>query len=138
MLSNQVAFGSRASVELVSSIGSVEYPSPNRKKTGTTEQALLTTQARTTRQAPFIRVHHAGHAAHYILLPIRVFLWLAAHLPRMPLERRGTEDWLRPVWSNMSAPSDVTTGAWVGDWNVVIPHVVNHANPVHSQRCVIC
>uniref|UniRef100_A0A5K3FST2 Alternative protein n=1 Tax=Mesocestoides corti TaxID=53468 RepID=A0A5K3FST2_MESCO len=23
-------------------------------------------------------------------------LWLAAYLPRMPLERRGTQDWLRP------------------------------------------
>uniref|UniRef100_A0A5K3FSB6 Uncharacterized protein n=1 Tax=Mesocestoides corti TaxID=53468 RepID=A0A5K3FSB6_MESCO len=41
------------------------------------------------RQAPSIRVHRAGHAAHYILLLSRVLLWLAAHLPRMPLDHRG-------------------------------------------------
>uniref|UniRef100_A0A5K3FED9 Uncharacterized protein n=1 Tax=Mesocestoides corti TaxID=53468 RepID=A0A5K3FED9_MESCO len=27
----------------------------------------------------------------------------------MPLDRRETEDWLRPAWSNTSAPSDVPT-----------------------------
>uniref|UniRef100_A0A5K3FDV2 GNAT family N-acetyltransferase n=1 Tax=Mesocestoides corti TaxID=53468 RepID=A0A5K3FDV2_MESCO len=38
-------------------------------------------QARTTRQAPSIRVHHAGHAVHYILLLIRVFSgWLPIFL----------------------------------------------------------
>uniref|UniRef100_A0A5K3G0J4 IS5/IS1182 family transposase n=1 Tax=Mesocestoides corti TaxID=53468 RepID=A0A5K3G0J4_MESCO len=47
-------------------------------------------QARTTHQAPSIRVRHAGHVAHYILHLIRVLLRLAAYLPRMPLERRDT------------------------------------------------
>uniref|UniRef100_A0A5K3FUI5 Serine/arginine repetitive matrix protein 1-like n=1 Tax=Mesocestoides corti TaxID=53468 RepID=A0A5K3FUI5_MESCO len=49
-----------------------------------------------TRQAPFIRVHHAGHTTHYILHLSRVLLWLAAFLSRMPLDRRETRDWLRP------------------------------------------
>uniref|UniRef100_A0A5K3FEI0 Uncharacterized protein n=1 Tax=Mesocestoides corti TaxID=53468 RepID=A0A5K3FEI0_MESCO len=49
-----------------------------------------------TRQAPSIRVHHAGHAAHYIPLLVDVLLWLAAFLSRMPLDRRETQDWLRP------------------------------------------
>uniref|UniRef100_A0A5K3EFW6 Uncharacterized protein n=1 Tax=Mesocestoides corti TaxID=53468 RepID=A0A5K3EFW6_MESCO len=46
------------------------------------------------RQAPSIRVHHVGHAAHYILHLIHVLLWLAAYLPRMPLERTERRDWL--------------------------------------------
>uniref|UniRef100_A0A5K3FF02 Uncharacterized protein n=1 Tax=Mesocestoides corti TaxID=53468 RepID=A0A5K3FF02_MESCO len=49
-----------------------------------------------TCQAPSIRVRHAGHAAHYILHLVHVLLWLAAFLSRMPLDRRGTRDWLRP------------------------------------------
>ncbi|VDD79896.1 unnamed protein product [Mesocestoides corti] len=53
-------------------------------------------EARATSQPPSIRVRHAGHAAHYILLLNRVLLWLAAYLPRMPLEHRETQDWLRP------------------------------------------
>uniref|UniRef100_A0A5K3EVN2 Phosphatidylinositol-glycan biosynthesis class X protein n=1 Tax=Mesocestoides corti TaxID=53468 RepID=A0A5K3EVN2_MESCO len=53
-------------------------------------------EARATRQAHSIRVRHAGHAAHNILHLSRVLLWLAAYLPRMPLERRETQDWLRP------------------------------------------
>uniref|UniRef100_A0A5K3FJ97 Secreted protein n=1 Tax=Mesocestoides corti TaxID=53468 RepID=A0A5K3FJ97_MESCO len=48
--------------------------------------------------------YHAGCTAHFLLLLIRVSLWLAAFLPRMPLECRETGDWLRPAWSNMSAP----------------------------------
>ncbi|VDD78461.1 unnamed protein product [Mesocestoides corti] len=54
------------------------------------------TEARATRQAPSIRVHHAGHAAQYILLLSRVLLRLAAYLPCMPLELRETQNWLRP------------------------------------------
>uniref|UniRef100_A0A5K3EX44 Valine--tRNA ligase n=1 Tax=Mesocestoides corti TaxID=53468 RepID=A0A5K3EX44_MESCO len=46
-------------------------------------------EASATRQAPSIRVHDAGHAAHHILL-------LSPYLPRMPLERIETQDWLRP------------------------------------------
>uniref|UniRef100_A0A5K3FR44 DUF5808 domain-containing protein n=1 Tax=Mesocestoides corti TaxID=53468 RepID=A0A5K3FR44_MESCO len=53
-------------------------------RTGFTDQS----RARATRQAPSIRVYHAGHAAYYILLLIRVFLWLAASLPRIPLKHR--------------------------------------------------
>uniref|UniRef100_A0A5K3G4J1 Secreted protein n=1 Tax=Mesocestoides corti TaxID=53468 RepID=A0A5K3G4J1_MESCO len=34
-------------------------------------------EARATRQAPSIRVHHAGHAAHCMLHLSRVLLWLA-------------------------------------------------------------
>uniref|UniRef100_A0A5K3FW61 cDNA n=1 Tax=Mesocestoides corti TaxID=53468 RepID=A0A5K3FW61_MESCO len=49
-----------------------------------------------TRQAPSIRVHYVGHAAHYILHLSCVLLWLPAYLPRMPLECRGTRYWLRP------------------------------------------
>uniref|UniRef100_A0A5K3G5U3 Secreted protein n=1 Tax=Mesocestoides corti TaxID=53468 RepID=A0A5K3G5U3_MESCO len=52
-------------------------------------------EARAKRQAPSIRVHHAGHAAHYILYLSRVLLCLAAYLPRMPLELRETQDSLR-------------------------------------------
>uniref|UniRef100_A0A5K3G2Y8 Secreted protein n=1 Tax=Mesocestoides corti TaxID=53468 RepID=A0A5K3G2Y8_MESCO len=75
----------------------VEYPSPNRKKTGTTEQGFIDqSEARATRQTPSTRVLHAGRAAHYILLFSRVLLWLAAYLPRVPLERREIQDWLRP------------------------------------------
>uniref|UniRef100_A0A5K3F9Q6 Serine incorporator 4 n=1 Tax=Mesocestoides corti TaxID=53468 RepID=A0A5K3F9Q6_MESCO len=48
-----------------------------------------------SRQAPSIRVHRAGHAAHYIPHLIHVLLWLAAFLSRMPLGRRETRDWLR-------------------------------------------
>uniref|UniRef100_A0A5K3F0M2 Transposase n=1 Tax=Mesocestoides corti TaxID=53468 RepID=A0A5K3F0M2_MESCO len=61
--------------------------------TGATEQALLTNH-KPEPQAPSIRVRHTGHAPHYMLLS-RVLLWLAAYLPRMPLERRETQDWLR-------------------------------------------
>uniref|UniRef100_A0A5K3ENF9 Transposase n=1 Tax=Mesocestoides corti TaxID=53468 RepID=A0A5K3ENF9_MESCO len=49
-------------------------------------------QARTTSKAPAIRVHHAGHAVHFILHLIRVLLWLAAYIPRMPLKHRETDD----------------------------------------------
>uniref|UniRef100_A0A5K3F1S5 Uncharacterized protein n=1 Tax=Mesocestoides corti TaxID=53468 RepID=A0A5K3F1S5_MESCO len=78
-------------------VTTAEYPSPKRKKnwynrTGCIDQS----EARATRLAPSIRVRHAGHAAHSILLLSRVLLWLAASLPRKPLERRGTQDWLRP------------------------------------------
>uniref|UniRef100_A0A5K3ETW9 Cobalamin biosynthesis protein n=1 Tax=Mesocestoides corti TaxID=53468 RepID=A0A5K3ETW9_MESCO len=37
-------------------------------------------EARATHQAPSIRVHHAGHTAHYILHLSCVLLWLAAFL----------------------------------------------------------
>uniref|UniRef100_A0A5K3FBS5 Secreted protein n=1 Tax=Mesocestoides corti TaxID=53468 RepID=A0A5K3FBS5_MESCO len=53
-------------------------------------------KTKATRQAPSIRVHHAGHAAHYILHLSHVLLWLAAYLPRMPFERREIHNWLRP------------------------------------------
>uniref|UniRef100_A0A5K3FNK7 Uncharacterized protein n=1 Tax=Mesocestoides corti TaxID=53468 RepID=A0A5K3FNK7_MESCO len=71
----------------------VEIPSRNRKKnrynrTGFIDQS----QARTTRQAPSIRVHHAGHADHYIVPLIRVILWFADCHSRMPFERRETHD----------------------------------------------
>uniref|UniRef100_A0A5K3G7U6 Uncharacterized protein n=1 Tax=Mesocestoides corti TaxID=53468 RepID=A0A5K3G7U6_MESCO len=60
------------------------------------QQCKKPTQARTTRQAPSIRVHHAGHASHFILHLIHVLLWLAAFLSRTPLDRRETREWLRP------------------------------------------
>uniref|UniRef100_A0A5K3FY39 Transmembrane protein n=1 Tax=Mesocestoides corti TaxID=53468 RepID=A0A5K3FY39_MESCO len=63
---------------------------------------------RARRQVPSIRVYHVGHAAQYILPLIRVLLWLAAYLPRMLLERRDTQDWLRPGWSNISNASAAT------------------------------
>uniref|UniRef100_A0A5K3G099 Superoxide dismutase n=1 Tax=Mesocestoides corti TaxID=53468 RepID=A0A5K3G099_MESCO len=44
-------------------------------------------QDRTTRRTPPIRVHHAGHAAHYMLHLIHFLLWSGAYLPRMPVER---------------------------------------------------
>uniref|UniRef100_A0A5K3FYV1 Transposase n=1 Tax=Mesocestoides corti TaxID=53468 RepID=A0A5K3FYV1_MESCO len=62
------------------------------ERTGFIDQS----EARATRHAPSIRVHHTGHAAHYILHLIHVLLWLAAFLSRMPLDRRETRDWLRP------------------------------------------
>uniref|UniRef100_A0A5K3EVU5 Integron gene cassette protein n=1 Tax=Mesocestoides corti TaxID=53468 RepID=A0A5K3EVU5_MESCO len=61
-------------------------------RTGLIDQS----QTRATSQAPSIRVLHAGHAAHYIPHLSRVLLWLAAYIPRMPLEHRETQDWLRP------------------------------------------
>uniref|UniRef100_A0A5K3G0Y7 Secreted protein n=1 Tax=Mesocestoides corti TaxID=53468 RepID=A0A5K3G0Y7_MESCO len=42
-------------------------------------------------------------------LHARIFIWLAAYLPRMPLKRRETQDWLRLAWLNMSAPLCVST-----------------------------
>uniref|UniRef100_A0A5K3FXT4 Transposase n=1 Tax=Mesocestoides corti TaxID=53468 RepID=A0A5K3FXT4_MESCO len=64
-------------------------PKPKQEKdrynrTGFIDQS----QARITRQAPSIRACDESHAAHYILHLIRVPPWLAAYLPRMPLERR--------------------------------------------------
>uniref|UniRef100_A0A5K3G5K3 Transposase n=1 Tax=Mesocestoides corti TaxID=53468 RepID=A0A5K3G5K3_MESCO len=64
----------------------------NAERTGFIDQS----ESGATRQAPSIRVHRAGHAAHYILHLIHVRLWLAAFLSRMPLDRRETRDWLRP------------------------------------------
>uniref|UniRef100_A0A5K3FV29 IS5/IS1182 family transposase n=1 Tax=Mesocestoides corti TaxID=53468 RepID=A0A5K3FV29_MESCO len=49
-------------------------------------------QAKASRQSPSIRVHYASHAVHYILHLTSVLIWLAAYLPRMPLERRETPD----------------------------------------------
>uniref|UniRef100_A0A5K3FI84 Cobalamin biosynthesis protein n=1 Tax=Mesocestoides corti TaxID=53468 RepID=A0A5K3FI84_MESCO len=40
---------------------------------------------------------------------IRVFLWLAADLPHIPLDLGETEDWLKTTWSNVSAPQYVAT-----------------------------
>uniref|UniRef100_A0A5K3F5M6 Polyprotein n=1 Tax=Mesocestoides corti TaxID=53468 RepID=A0A5K3F5M6_MESCO len=66
-------------------------PEPYQEKDGYNRTGFIDqSQARTTRQAPSIRVYHAGCAAHYILLLIRVLLWLAAYLPRMSLKHRET------------------------------------------------
>uniref|UniRef100_A0A5K3FGG7 Integron gene cassette protein n=1 Tax=Mesocestoides corti TaxID=53468 RepID=A0A5K3FGG7_MESCO len=62
-------------------------------------------QARTTHQAPSIRVHHAGCAAHYRLFLIRVCHWLATYLPRMPLDRREARDCLKPGGPICSRPN---------------------------------
>uniref|UniRef100_A0A5K3EPZ0 Glycoprotein n=1 Tax=Mesocestoides corti TaxID=53468 RepID=A0A5K3EPZ0_MESCO len=63
-------------------------------------------------RAPSIRVHHAGHAARYILHLIHVLLWLAAFLSRMPLERRGTQDWLRPGDPTCLRPNPTPHHTW--------------------------
>uniref|UniRef100_A0A5K3G2A1 Transmembrane protein n=1 Tax=Mesocestoides corti TaxID=53468 RepID=A0A5K3G2A1_MESCO len=62
------------------------------------------------RQAPSIRVHRAGHAAHYILHLIHVLLWLAAFLSRMPLDSRETRDWLRPGGLTCLRPNPTPLG----------------------------
>uniref|UniRef100_A0A5K3FQL6 HSL_N domain-containing protein n=1 Tax=Mesocestoides corti TaxID=53468 RepID=A0A5K3FQL6_MESCO len=76
-------------------------------------------EARATRQAPPIRVHNAGHAAHYILLLSRVLLSLASYLPRMPLERRGTQDWLRPGGPTCLRPNPTPHHTTPHCWKVV-------------------
>uniref|UniRef100_A0A5K3EMX4 Glycosyl transferase n=1 Tax=Mesocestoides corti TaxID=53468 RepID=A0A5K3EMX4_MESCO len=58
-------------------------------------------QARTTGQAPSIGVHHAGFANHYIPLLTRICFWFAAYIPRVPLDHRDTQDWLRRALPNM-------------------------------------
>uniref|UniRef100_A0A5K3G2U9 TLC domain-containing protein n=1 Tax=Mesocestoides corti TaxID=53468 RepID=A0A5K3G2U9_MESCO len=52
--------------------------------------------ARATPSGAFHPSPRAGHAAHYILHLIHVLLWMATFLSRMPLDCRGTRDWLRP------------------------------------------
>uniref|UniRef100_A0A5K3FQG3 Retrotransposon protein, putative, unclassified n=1 Tax=Mesocestoides corti TaxID=53468 RepID=A0A5K3FQG3_MESCO len=82
---------------LASIFEGVEYQSPNWKKDWHNRTGFIgQSQARASRQAPSIRVHRAGHAAHYILHHIHVLRWLAAFFSRMPLDRRETRDWLRP------------------------------------------
>uniref|UniRef100_A0A5K3F8I8 Uncharacterized protein n=1 Tax=Mesocestoides corti TaxID=53468 RepID=A0A5K3F8I8_MESCO len=76
---------------------SVEYPSPNRKKTGTAEQALLTNHE----PKPHVRRFPSESTTLATPLTIywhatRVLLCLAAYLPCMPLKRRETQDWLTP------------------------------------------
>uniref|UniRef100_A0A5K3G0A5 Secreted protein n=1 Tax=Mesocestoides corti TaxID=53468 RepID=A0A5K3G0A5_MESCO len=63
---------------------------------GTTEQALLNqSQTRTTSQGlPFESTTLATPLIIYCSSV--VLLWLAAYLPRMSLERRGTQNYLRP------------------------------------------
>uniref|UniRef100_A0A5K3EVX3 Uncharacterized protein n=1 Tax=Mesocestoides corti TaxID=53468 RepID=A0A5K3EVX3_MESCO len=89
-----LGFGSRYSN--ASAATNVKYPSPNKEKINTIEQALLTNH----KPEPYVRRLPSDpprwSRRSYILLLIRVFLWLAAYVPRMPLERRKTEDWLRP------------------------------------------
>uniref|UniRef100_A0A5K3EF81 Transmembrane protein n=1 Tax=Mesocestoides corti TaxID=53468 RepID=A0A5K3EF81_MESCO len=89
-------------------------------------------QAITTRQAPSIRVHHTGYAAFYILLLIGVFFWLAACRPRMLLECRGTDDWPKPAWSNMPAPSDVNTVEYPSP-NRILDHAGQSSVPLRSN-----
>uniref|UniRef100_A0A5K3F9I8 GPI mannosyltransferase 2 n=1 Tax=Mesocestoides corti TaxID=53468 RepID=A0A5K3F9I8_MESCO len=60
-------------------------------------------QARTVRQDPSILAHRAEHAALYLSHLMRALLWLAAFLPRAPLEIKEKENWLRPAWSNVTA-----------------------------------
>uniref|UniRef100_A0A5K3FF48 Secreted protein n=1 Tax=Mesocestoides corti TaxID=53468 RepID=A0A5K3FF48_MESCO len=85
------------------------------KKTDTTEQVFLTNH----KPEPHVRrlsSESTTPATPLNICLIRVFLWLAAYLPRMPLEHREAVDWMRPAGSNMSASSDVvashTSGAF--------------------------
>uniref|UniRef100_A0A5K3EM78 G_PROTEIN_RECEP_F1_2 domain-containing protein n=1 Tax=Mesocestoides corti TaxID=53468 RepID=A0A5K3EM78_MESCO len=87
--------------------------------------------ARATRQAHSIRVLHAGHAAHYILLLSRVLLWLTAFLSRMPLDCRETQDWLRPGGPICLRPNPTPHFIYMCFWlnlrlisNVFVPSVL--------------
>uniref|UniRef100_A0A5K3G276 Ovule protein n=1 Tax=Mesocestoides corti TaxID=53468 RepID=A0A5K3G276_MESCO len=80
----------------------VEYPSPDRKKTGTTEQALSTNHE----TEPFVRCCSSEPFKRSAsLFPIRVCLWLAAYLSHMPFEGKGTNNWVKPAkWPTCMRP----------------------------------
>uniref|UniRef100_A0A5K3G3C4 ORM1-like protein 2 n=1 Tax=Mesocestoides corti TaxID=53468 RepID=A0A5K3G3C4_MESCO len=90
-------------------VTTIEYPSHNRKKTGTTKQALLTNHRPGThvRRLPSESTTLASLLIIYCTSVVSFSGWLPIFLACHLNENR--RDLLRPAWYNMSAPLHVTT-----------------------------
>uniref|UniRef100_A0A5K3F669 Uncharacterized protein n=1 Tax=Mesocestoides corti TaxID=53468 RepID=A0A5K3F669_MESCO len=103
--------------------GNVDCPNPSNCKVATTDKALLTNH----KAGPQGRCRPPESTTLTTPLNICCTPFMSyIHLPRMPLERRETQGWLRPASSNMSAPSDIATSHTSGAF---------HPSPPLWQHC---